>query len=149
MNGKSRQLALDLPVEPRYGREDFLVSPSNAVAWETFERWPDWPDTMLLLIGPSGAGKSHLGAIWAERARARVLSAATLPQIDLPALAAAGPILLEDADSAIGVETEMFHLINLMRSERLSLAATARTWPDAWGLAYARPPVALAASASR
>ena len=28
-----RQLALDLPLTPRYGREDFLVSPSNERAW--------------------------------------------------------------------------------------------------------------------
>ena len=71
-----RQLALDLPVEPRFGREDFLVSPSNATAWETVEHWPQWPDRVMLLLGPVGAGKSHLGAIWAARANARALPAA-------------------------------------------------------------------------
>ena len=34
------------------------------------ERWPDWPDRIVVLIGPEGSGKSHLAAIWAE-ARAR------------------------------------------------------------------------------
>ena len=68
-----RQLTLDLPVEPRFGREDFLVSPSNAEAWDMFERFPQWPDRVLLLLGPTGAGKSHLGTIWAERAWARVV----------------------------------------------------------------------------
>ena len=78
MKQGSRQLTLDLPVKPRYGREDFLVSPSNAHAWNMFESWPNWPDRVLLLLGPTGAGKSHLGAIWAARTDARVLSAAAM-----------------------------------------------------------------------
>ncbi len=135
MTDHSRQLALHLPTEPRFGREDFLVSPSNQVAYEAFERWPDWHDPMLLLLGPTGAGKSHLAAIWARRAKARVLAASALPLADLPALAQAGAILLEDADKARGVEREMFHLINLARSGGASLVMTARSWPDGWGVA--------------
>ncbi len=46
MKKPSNQLALDLPLEPRFGREDFLVSPSNEAAWSMFERWPDWPGRM-------------------------------------------------------------------------------------------------------
>ena len=135
MTGTSRQLALDLPMEPRFGREDFLVSPSNQVAFETFERWPDWPDPMLLLLGPTGAGKSHLATIWARRSGARVLSGSALPLADLPALARSGAVLIEDADQARGVEREMFHLINLVRSGGGFLAMTARSWPDGWGVA--------------
>jgi chromosomal replication initiation ATPase DnaA len=131
-----RQLTLDLPVETRFGREDFLVSPCNSEAWAMFERWPQWPDRVLLLLGPTGAGKSHLGAIWAEHAGARVLKANALPRADLPGLAASGAILLEDADTARGIETELFHLLNLVRaSPSCWLVITARAWPDAWGLA--------------
>jgi chromosomal replication initiation ATPase DnaA len=132
-----RQLTLDLPVEPRYGREDFLVSPSNAHAWSTFESWPNWPDRVLLLLGPTGAGKSHLGAIWAAKTGARVLNATSLPMADLPALARAPAILLEDADSAKRVENELFHLLNLVREAGTYLAITARQWPDTWGLSTA------------
>lgn len=128
------QLALKLPLEPRFGREDFLVSPSNETAWEVFERWPDWPGRMLLLLGPTGAGKSHLAAIWTQRARARALSAASLPLVDLPALASAGAVLIEDADQAPLAESELFHLINLMQAGQGYLAITARAWPDAWGV---------------
>jgi chromosomal replication initiation ATPase DnaA len=135
MTDRFRQLALDLPLEPHFGREDFLVSPSNQAAWEMFERWPEWPDRMLLLLGPAGAGKSHLSAIWAAQAKARVLSAAALPLADLPALAGAGALLVEDADRAPGVETRMFHLINLVRPTGAWLVVTARSWPDSWGVA--------------
>ena len=135
MTSPTRQLTLDLSQEPRFGREDFLVSPSNATSWEMFERWPDWPDRMCLLVGPTGSGKSHLAAIWAERAKARVLSGRALPLADLPALAGAGAILIEDADAATGVEKEFFHLINLVRSAGSWLVVTARSRPDCWNLA--------------
>lgn len=132
-----RQLTLDLPVEPRYGREDFLVSPSNMQAWSTFENWPGWPDRVLLLLGPTGAGKSHLAAIWAARTGARVLNASALPLADLPGLVRSRAILVEDADVAAGVETEFFHLLNLVRNSTTYLVVTARQWPDSWGLATA------------
>ncbi len=130
-----RQLVLDLPLAPRFGREDFLVSSSNRAAFEIFDRWPAWHDPMLLLLGPTGTGKSHLGAIWAKRAAAERILAADLPTADLPALVRAGAVLIEDADRAPGVEKNMFHLINLARAEGASLAMTARVWPDGWGVA--------------
>lgn len=130
-----RQLTLDLPIETRFGREDFLVSPSNADAFETFEGWPAWPDRVLLLLGPTGAGKSHLGTIWAARSHARILPASALAGADLSALAAEGPLLLEDVDSARGIEAELFHLLNLVRNSANGwLVLTARAWPDGWGL---------------
>ena len=130
-----RQLTLDLPIETRFGREDFLVSPSNADAFETFEGWPAWPDRVLLLLGPTGAGKSHLGAIWAARSHARILPASALAGADVSALAGAGPLLLEDVDSVRGIEAELFHLLNLVRNSANSwLVLTARAWPDGWGL---------------
>ncbi len=134
MKKPTNQLALTLPLEPRFGREDFLVSPSNEVAWETFERWPEWPGRMLLLLGPTGSGKSHLSAIWAQRARARVLTGASLPLADLQAIAASGAVLVEDADRAPLAEAELFHLINLVQGSQGYLAITARAWPDAWGV---------------
>ncbi len=129
-----KQLTLDLPIETRYGREDFLVSPSNARAWDMFESWPKWPDRVLLLLGPTGSGKSHLGAIWAAQTGARTLPAGQLPLADLPGLARAPAIFLEDADRARGVENELFHLLNLVRESSASLVITARLWPDSWEL---------------
>ncbi len=49
-----KQLTFDLPLDPRFGAEDFLVSPSNEEAYALIEAWPDWPDTVFLLRGPPG-----------------------------------------------------------------------------------------------
>lgn len=134
MKAPREQLALDLPVEPRYGVEDFLVSSCNEAAYERIEAWPAWPDPVLLLTGPPGAGKTHLGAIWADRARARSLSAAALRLADPPALAAAGAVLIEDGQGIGGAEAALFHLLNLAREKRTFLLITAATAPDQWGL---------------
>ncbi|WOJ88746.1 DnaA/Hda family protein [Methylocapsa polymorpha] len=129
----NRQLTLELAPSPCFDREDFFVSGSNEKAYAMIELWPDWPDSVLLLLGPSGAGKSHLAAIWAAKAKAGVLSAALLAKADREALAA-GPLLVEDVDAIGEAETELFHLVNLMRERGASLVLTARTPPDVWGL---------------
>ena len=47
-NAPPKQLAFDLPLDPRYGREDFLVGTANEAAYTSIEAWPDWPDTVLV-----------------------------------------------------------------------------------------------------
>ena len=130
----SPQLTLELAPEPGYERENFVVSGSNEQAYAMIELWPDWPDPMLLILGPPGAGKSHLGAIWASIAKASVQSAASLATADIEALAAGGPLLLEDGDAIGEAEAQLFHLVNLMREHGTALVITAKTPPDAWGL---------------
>jgi chromosomal replication initiation ATPase DnaA len=136
------QLVFDLPMEPRFGRDDFLVSPSNAAAWEMFELWPQWPDRLMLLLGPTGAGKSHLSAIWAAHAGVqRVMAPALLDESVV--LAGARGLVIENADRLVEaglsahqwqqIEKNLFHLINLARSADGFLLFTARQWPDHWG----------------
>jgi len=130
----SPQLTLELAPEPGFGRENFVVSGSNEQAYAMIELWPNWPDPMLLILGPPGAGKSHLGAIWASTAKAGIQSAASLAAANIEELAAAGPLLLEDADAIGEREAQLFHLVNLMRERGTALLITAKTPPDAWGL---------------
>jgi len=52
MAAKGTQLALDLRHRVAMGREDFLVSPSNADAVAWIDRWPDWPGPALVIVGP-------------------------------------------------------------------------------------------------
>jgi len=129
----ARQLTLELPLPPGLGREDFFVSGSNEKAYAMIERWPAWPDQALILLGPAGSGKSHLGAIWAATAGADIRPAASLEDADVEALAR-GPLLLEDLEAAGRVETQLFHLLNLMRERGAPLVLTAKRPPDAWGL---------------
>ncbi|MGP8233367.1 MAG: hypothetical protein ACLQL2_12015 [Methylovirgula sp.] len=133
-----QQLGLELPIEPHFSRDDFLVSDSNANALQMIEAWPHWPDDVLLLVGAPGSGKSHLAAIWAARAGAEILSGVRLAETDvagLAALAAKPALVVDDADAFRGAEASFFHLLNLARQEKQSLLLTARQPPDFWGLA--------------
>jgi len=110
-----RQLAFDLPLDPRFGREDFLVSPSNERAYGLIERWPDWPDTILVLTGPKGSGKSHLASIWASAAHGWTIDAFEITAGRVPHLVSNGALVIEDLDTGHGEEEALFHLVNLAR----------------------------------
>ncbi len=129
-----RQLTLELAPKPGYEPENFFVSQSNEKAYAMMELWPRWPAPMLMIVGPLGAGKSHMGAIWAAKSGAATQPAASLANADIEALAAAGPLLLEDVDEIGQAEPQLFHLLNLMRERDIALVLTARTLPDTWGL---------------
>jgi chromosomal replication initiation ATPase DnaA len=134
MADRPRQIALDLPLRPAHGHEDFLVSPSNERAYRQLEVFPDGPERRVLLVGPPGSGKSHLASIFAERLGAGVTSATSLREASLPGLVSGGALVVEDVDQVGGHETELFHLLNMAREEGTILLLTARTTPDHWGI---------------
>jgi chromosomal replication initiation ATPase DnaA len=131
---RPRQLALALGHEESFAREDFLAGPSNAAALKLIERWPDWPDQLLVLAGPEGAGKSHLAAIWADAAGARFLAARALVQANLPAALSTGALVIEDLAGGAVDERALFHLINLTREQGAFVLVTASTAPSGWTL---------------
>lgn len=133
----ARQLTLDLPVRPALGREDFFVSPANALALSVIDAPLDWPQGKLVLVGPEGAGKTHLAQVFAAATGALVLAAHDLAAADLPMLVAEPAIVIEDADRIAGdagAEAALFHLHNLALAEGTRLLLTARTPPNRWGL---------------
>jgi chromosomal replication initiation ATPase DnaA len=134
MRETPKQLAFDLPLDPRFGAEDFLVSPSNEHAYGLIESWPDWPDTILLLVGPRGSGKSHLASIWATNARAWTIDASGITQDKVPHLVSNGALAVEDMDRGERDEAALFHLLNLARERKASLLITCETPPDRWSL---------------
>jgi chromosomal replication initiation ATPase DnaA len=142
MSTSPRQLALALAHSESFAREDFLTGPSNAAAFNLIERWPDWPDRVLLLVGPEGAGKSHLAAIWAQLSGARLVAARALENVSLPGMLATGALVVEDLSAGRYDERALFHLLNLVREEAAWLLITARLPPAA-------APIALNDLASR
>jgi chromosomal replication initiation ATPase DnaA len=129
-----KQLAFDLPLDPRYGREDFLVSPSNERAYGLIERWPDWPDRVLLLTGPKGSGKSHLASIWATNAHAWTIDVFEVSGERIPHLVSNGALVVEDADRGERDEAALFHLLNLSRERGAYLLLTSAAPADAWDI---------------
>src|SRR4030088_3192795 len=80
-----RQLAFALPHAESLTRDNFFEGPANAAGLALVDRWPDWPNLIMLLVGPEASGKSHLAAIWAEEAGARSTSAYALSAVGLRA----------------------------------------------------------------
>lgn len=120
-----KQLPLALPIAPRFGEEDFLVSKSNAGAFGIIETWPYWPGGMLLLVGPAASGKTHLATIWATRSEALVLDAAMLSSTSLgERLQGTGAIVVENIDRPGCEEAALFHLINMVAEQNGSLLMT-------------------------
>ena len=132
----TRQLTLDLPIREARGRDDFFVSPSNALAMAALDGWRDWPGGKLILVGRSGSGKTHLAHVWATATQARLVEASDLLTQDLPKLTGSA-IVVENAEAVAAspdLETCLFHLHNLSAEQRNPLLLTARTPPRDWGL---------------
>jgi len=129
-----RQLAFALGHQTSFAREDFLEGPSNRTAFAMVERWPDWPDRLLLVMGPEGSGKSHLASIWAEAAGARFLAARALGEANLPGALSTGALVIENVAADAVDERAMFHLINLAREQGAFILMTATAAPSGWVL---------------
>jgi chromosomal replication initiation ATPase DnaA len=119
-----QQLTFDIPHRPALGLEDFLVSQSNEAAVALVDRWPDWAAGAAVISGPAGSGKSHLGNVWRLRSNARVLAATALTEPGVPVFSAAPALVIEDIDRGIGSEQALFHLLNLVREQRLAILLT-------------------------
>jgi len=133
-----KQQALDLPVEPRYGRADFLVSDSNRAAFDWIERWPNWPTPALVLHGPPGSGKTHLAHLWCERSSAALIAGEAVTLEGSGALS--GAIAIDNAEHA--PERPLLHAYNLCLERGGTLLLT-------MGAPPAAQPIALADLSSR
>ncbi len=126
-----RQLAFTLPHAESLSRDDFLEGPGNAQALALIERWPDWPNRVMMLVGPEGCGKSHLAAIWAEQAGARTITAHALSVANVPGSLATGALVIEHLQPGSFDERALFHLLNLAREDEAFVLITARAPPSA------------------
>lgn len=87
----------------------------------------------MLLVGGPGSGKTHLAEVWRGLVPGVAVAAADLAVGDVPGLAAAGAVVVEDAER-LRDEAALFHLWNLMAAAGGHLMVTARGVPRDWGL---------------
>lgn len=133
----SPQLILDLGHRAAYGREDFLVAPSNAEAVLWLDGWPDWPAPALTLHGPAGCGKSHLAQVWRKRSGALLLARESLVVEGLGERLGTGrSAIVEDAERGVDEEA-LLHLHNMLAEAGGQLLLTAREPPARWRLTLA------------
>lgn len=130
MSPASSQLTLPLDHNPQYGRDDFVVGPSNEAALRLVVSWPDWPAPVVVLSGPPGSGKTHLAHIWAIRAGVGILAASGLQAETL--VPPGGALAIEDVEADHVPERTLFHLINSAREVGASLLITSRTPAADW-----------------
>ncbi|SDL27998.1 chromosomal replication initiator DnaA [Aliiruegeria lutimaris] len=130
----SEQLNLDLPVRSATGRENFFLSPGNAIAVAEIDRWRDWPAGKLALIGPEGSGKTHLTHVWASDADAEILPARDVVDWE----PRPGNFAIEDVPEIAGdaeAERALFHLHNFVLAEGGRLLVSGIQPPALWPIA--------------
>ncbi len=131
---RPRQLSLDLPHRPAYGRDDFLVNACNAEAVDWVDRWPDWPVPALAVHGPTACGKTHLIHVWRARSGAQLVAGAALGMSGVSAiLEGEAAVALEDADR-VSDEEALLHVYNWVVEERGTLMLSGRSAPARWPL---------------
>ena len=128
MTERTQQLVFELPHRAALGVEDFLVSNSNHAAVALVDRWPDWPVGAAVICGPSGSGKSHLANVWRLKSGAHLATPADVHLANVPELASASALVVEDIGSVTD-EQALFHLLNLVREQRLAMLLTTSVAP--------------------
>lgn len=132
----AEQLSFELPVREVMGRQDFYVSPSNAMAVALIDACPDWPTPHVAITGPEGAGKTHLAHVWAAAQDARIVAARDVPTLEVETLCTR-PLAVEDVPAIAHDEaalTGLFHLFNLARQNGVPVLFTGRGAPSHWNL---------------
>jgi len=119
------QLVLPLQVRSATGRADFIVAACNQAAVTFVDSFPDWPAPAAVLHGPPASGKSHLAAVWAGKANAEIIAAASL-DANVPD----GALVVEDVGAGVA-EAPLFALIE----RGAPLLITSQQPPAAWPVA--------------
>lgn len=131
----AEQLSLEFPTRNAVGVDDFFVAPTNEMALQWIDRWPNWPGGILLIVGPAASGKTHLSYVWQELAGAKRIDSSSLGQYSLAELAklSAANLVIENLDRGFD-EQVLFHLYNLRHEHGGSILMTARSPARDWNL---------------
>lgn len=130
----AQQIPFNLVHRPALGREDFLVSQSNAEAVAWIDRWPDWPGSSLVIYGSASSGKTHLLHVWKEKSGACFFD----PFKDDPGKVVGKTFFIDDAEKIAGdkyAETNVFHLFNAVKEAGGHLLLAGQAPPSRWMIA--------------
>jgi len=122
------QLVLPLETRSALGRADFIVAPGNERAVAFLDSYPNWPAPAAALYGPPACGKSHLAAVWAEKAGAKIVEAASL-EADVPD----GALVVENVTAGVP-QAPLFALLERGAPLLLTAQAPPPEWPQNFGL---------------
>lgn len=122
-----RQIPLPFVHRPDFATATFLEAPSNADALAWLARTGEWPGGRFALWGEAGCGKTHLLHRWAARVGAHVTG---MPEAEIGP--PAGPLALDDAETAAGEERAFLHLLNGAAEAGCPVLLAARTPPSRW-----------------
>ena len=122
------QLVLPLETRSALGRADFIVAPGNERAVAFLDSYPGWPAPAAALYGPPACGKSHLAAVWAEKAGAKIVEAASL-EADVPD----GALVVENVAAGVP-QAPLFALLERGAPLLLTAQAPPPEWPSKFGL---------------
>jgi chromosomal replication initiator protein len=94
------QQALDLPITPRYGFENFIACTGNSTALEFSRRItnPAEPEKLLYLYGPAGSGKTHLLHAIGRRLAGEQYQVLSCRTLTVPVSATSNLLLVDDLD---------------------------------------------------
>lgn len=119
------QLVLPLETRQALGRADFIVAPGNARAVAFIDSFPNWSAPAVALVGPPASGKSHLAAVWAQKAGAQVIEAASL-ESGVPD----GALVVENVGPGVA-EAPLFALLERGAPLLLTTQVQPAQWPVA------------------
>jgi chromosomal replication initiation ATPase DnaA len=122
------QLVLPLETRSALGRADFIVAPGNERAVAFLDSYPNWPAPAAALYGPPACGKSHLAAVWAEKAGAKIVEAASL-DADVPD----GALVVENVTTGVP-QAPLFALLERGAPLLLTAQAPPPEWPQKFDL---------------
>jgi len=129
----AQQLTFDLPVRRAYGRDDYLVSPSNENAVRQIERPQEWPLGRAVLVGEKGCGKTHLARVWQQTTGARFVQASALTLLSPDTLVEGRYLVVDGIEhlaSEAAAERALFHVLNLAGAENVAVLLTANAAPS-------------------
>lgn len=130
--GPTRQMVFDLPHRTAHGRDDFLVTPSNAAAVAMIDVFPDWPSYAVVLLGAPGSGKSHLLEVWRQVSNARLIGSSDIGDLAPNMLLSTGALAIDNAPGEALDERGLFHLFNLARQTESHILIASESHPVNW-----------------